>query len=377
MEVGPILTMRRLLTMHRVLLSVTLFGALTGPLAADVTVVEDDFNVYSDDFDLWLKWEPATGGGVVPPPLEVQDAGILTTDAAMFPGIEGKAVAHVGGAVNQWFPLPDFFDPVNQDNILEPTEDQSIAFGGDIFLSSSNSRLSVGLRSNAPANILEIGAWNTDARTFAYRLNSFESGDVDWQFFDLPPTLDTNADGTVTPGDLGPAWHRFQATVTPADVTFELDVFRDGTVDATAVVPATPSSAMFDSLRIGGPSGLTSAAEGAFDNIFLRLEDGMPDGGGVIPGDYNNNGRVEQGDLDLVLLNWGTDGTTPPPNWINHLPQGNIDQAELDGVLLNWGNTADQLAGAAAVPEPAAILLVWAAGAALGAARSLRRRPRP
>ena len=38
-------------------------------------------------------------------------------------------------------------------------------------------------------------------------------------------------------------------------------------------------------------------------------------GGPSIPGDYNNSGQVEQGDLDLVLQNWGvdTDVTGIPP----------------------------------------------------------------
>jgi hypothetical protein len=76
-----------------------------------------------------------------------------------------------------------------------------------------------------------------------------------------------------------------------------------------------------------------------------------------IPGDYNDNGQVEQGDLDLVLLNWGQPGV--PNGWTNDLPMGNIDQAELDGVLLNWGNMAAAgLGGAAGVPEPASWLLV-------------------
>jgi hypothetical protein len=78
-------------------------------------------------------------------------------------------------------------------------------------------------------------------------------------------------------------------------------------------------------------------------------------GGEGIPGDYNGNGTVEQADLDLVLLNWGTGGV--PGGWTNDLPEGNIDQAELDGVLLNWGNTA-ALGSAAGVPEPSSLTLV-------------------
>jgi uncharacterized membrane protein len=77
-----------------------------------------------------------------------------------------------------------------------------------------------------------------------------------------------------------------------------------------------------------------------------------------LAGDYNNNGSVEQADLDLVLLNWGADATTPPAGWITNLPSGAVDQAELDVVLLNWG-AAGTIGGATstAVPEPATAVL--------------------
>ncbi len=73
-----------------------------------------------------------------------------------------------------------------------------------------------------------------------------------------------------------------------------------------------------------------------------------------IAGDYNASGQVEQGDLDLVLQNWGRDTVVSgiPTGWTNDLPDGLIDQAELDGVLLNWGATAAPSFGGASVPEP-------------------------
>lgn len=75
-----------------------------------------------------------------------------------------------------------------------------------------------------------------------------------------------------------------------------------------------------------------------------------------VAGDYNNNGRVEQADLDLVLLNWGAPADGLPADWLNERPMsGIVDQAELDGVLLNWGNMAAP--GAQAIPEPGALLL--------------------
>lgn len=58
----------------------------------------------------------------------------------------------------------------------------------------------------------------------------------------------------------------------------------------------------------------------------------------LIIGDYNGNGEVEQGDLDLVSLNWGQPAVPPPAGWVNDLPSGTIDQDELDRVSLNWGN---------------------------------------
>jgi hypothetical protein len=94
------------------------------------------------------------------------------------------------------------------------------------------------------------------------------------------------------------------------------------------------------------------------------------EGGAGIDGDYNGNGTVEQADLDLVLLNWGTGGV--PGGWVNDLPEGNIDQAELDGVLLNWGNSG-ALGSGAGVPEPSTMaILVLAAAGLLAMARPRR-----
>lgn len=77
----------------------------------------------------------------------------------------------------------------------------------------------------------------------------------------------------------------------------------------------------------------------------------------LVPGDYNDDGTVEQGDLDLVLLNWGDEVTSGVANWINNPPtDGVIDQNDLDRVLLNWGGTA--AVAASVVPEPASACLV-------------------
>jgi hypothetical protein len=99
-------------------------------------------------------------------------------------------------------------------------------------------------------------------------------------------------------------------------------------------------------------------------------------------GDYNANALVEQGDLDLVLLNWGTELLDPNgAGWIHDAPSGPIGQSELDAVLLNWGKTPERSAAAAlasGVPEPtaAALAVVGIMGAVLSARRSRRGIPR-
>ncbi len=94
----------------------------------------------------------------------------------------------------------------------------------------------------------------------------------------------------------------------------------------------------------------------------------------VLAGDYNGSGLVEQGDLDLVLQNWGLDTGVGgiPAGWLNDLPSGLIEQEELDGVLSNWGATASPDFGGVVVPEPTMAWLV-AAGVYAGLPRRLRR----
>ncbi|MEM8783489.1 MAG: hypothetical protein AAGE65_11620 [Planctomycetota bacterium] len=74
-------------------------------------------------------------------------------------------------------------------------------------------------------------------------------------------------------------------------------------------------------------------------------------------GDYNDSGLVEQGDLNLVLNNWGSDTTIDgvPDGWVNDLPAGIVDQAELNKVLNNWGAGSGSLVSGRTVPEPVGV----------------------
>ena len=96
----------------------------------------------------------------------------------------------------------------------------------------------------------------------------------------------------------------------------------------------------------------------------------------AIEGDYDTSSLVDQGDLDLVLLNWG-DTSVPPGFDENAIPgggpfDGQMDQNELDGVLLNWGDTLAVAAGTA-VPEPSSTSMIIAVLAVMSLVRHSKR----
>jgi hypothetical protein len=96
-----------------------------------------------------------------------------------------------------------------------------------------------------------------------------------------------------------------------------------------------------------------------------------------LSGDYNGNGIVEQGDLDLVLLHWGAGAMTAPERWVNDLPSGLVDQDELDRVLLGWGDLIVRpQAEAVSVPEPGAVCVLAVSLLALGIQAPRRRTTR-
>ena len=73
-----------------------------------------------------------------------------------------------------------------------------------------------------------------------------------------------------------------------------------------------------------------------------------------LEGDLNGDGFVGSGDLDLVRGNWGAAGTGNPGDANK---DGYVNSADLDIVRANWGRSEP-----AAVPEPAAALLVLVGG---------------
>jgi MYXO-CTERM domain-containing protein len=191
----------------------------------------------------------------------------------------------------------------------------------------------------------------------------------------------TDTDEFVTIGDVGDGWHRYTATISPTTVTITLDLFRDGVrnnardeagvvvgqgeanvPDAKMVFPIGTNVAGFNALRLGGPSGLTSAGAGAtgFDNILLKLVDVTAP---TNDADFDDDGDVDADDFNTWTTTFGAAATATTGDATGDGKNDGLD-------FLAWQAQFDPPApGAAAVPEPASAALALLALAALGATR--------
>ncbi len=124
-------------------------------------------------------------------------------------------------------------------------------------------------------------------------------------------------------------------------------------------------SGAFDAINVSGlAAGLDAIVNVTGTAAILQIINDLG-----LAGDYNDNGSVEQGDLDLVLNNWGGPRTAAFVANTDGFATLNVDQEELDRVLNNWGSSNAPSFAGFAVPEPGMAAL------ALGlAGLSLRRR---
>ncbi|MEM9753569.1 MAG: hypothetical protein AAF916_09310 [Planctomycetota bacterium] len=109
----------------------------------------------------------------------------------------------------------------------------------------------------------------------------------------------------------------------------------------------------------------TAPEDIAFDNVAISGIEGVLG----IPGDYDDDGQVAQGDLNLVLNNWGQTAPFLPNS--DPFASAIVDQEELNRVLNNWGSTSAPSFERFTVPEPGVL-----AGAAVAATGLLTRRRR-
>jgi len=147
-------------------------------------------------------------------------------------------------------------------------------------------------------------------------------------------------DPTIT----GDGYHLFEMLYDPTVNATDVEIIVDG-ISAGFMPPA--ASNFGDRFNFG------SSDSGALGSFNWNLVELLILGGEnpLIPGDFNNSGEVDAGDLNLVLFNWDQPGSSLPSDWVNQVPSGNVGVLELNDVLFNWGSTG----ASATVPEPSAL----------------------
>jgi len=191
---------------------------------------------------------------------------------------------------------------------------------------------------------------------------SFAQDDPDYYGDFLPPVsppVGQQVDhGPTAAGALGFQWltFEFQAVDDVVLVIIEktngdrLPIFR---IDESAAPSLGESFVLlYDDDWYPSIAGRPEMQFGLFDNVVVE---------NLISGDFNADGFVNQSDLDLVLLNWGTDTTTViSDGWINTLGLTDlVSQNELDDVLLNWGNG---IPPRVTIPEPTTLAVAGLVG---------------
>ncbi|MEM1028184.1 MAG: hypothetical protein AAGJ38_08880 [Planctomycetota bacterium] len=131
------------------------------------------------------------------------------------------------------------------------------------------------------------------------------------------------------------------------------------TIDAATIDLLNAANDGDAGFNLGFYANSDSAASGTFvlDNIrILGAVGGLIDAA-ALAGDFDSSGSVEQGDLNLVLTNWGTNRTFE--DGVTTFASDNVDQEELNVVLTNWGSSgpAPSFEGFA-VPEPGALAVL-------------------
>lgn len=156
---------------------------------------------------------------------------------------------------------------------VKPIPGEVLVFSADIYDDGAiNKRVTAGLRqTDPPANFIEMGMYNAPIH-YAFRTVLFDAdgafGGPHWLAFE------NIRDDNGQPIDNQPiaGWHRFQVEITTTSLTYILDLNSDGFINATATVFAKTRMDGFDTIRLGGPSGLMSRGGGGkFDNISLRF----------------------------------------------------------------------------------------------------------
>lgn len=206
--------------------------------ASATTIFSDDFESYADTAAMQAVWGAA---------------GLGTLDAAF--GNPGQSMAHPAGS-----------DNIVTVPVQQATASAPLIYTADIYDdgTAANKRLTAGLRFSGVANLLEMGMYNSPNH---YAVRAVLPG-PSWVAFDNI----TDDGGSSIANEPVVGWHTFQVVLDGTNATFTLDLGSTGIINSTAILPAAWNANGVDSIRLGGPSSLSSpGGGGAFDNVSLVI----------------------------------------------------------------------------------------------------------
>ncbi|MEM8494007.1 MAG: hypothetical protein AAF663_01310 [Planctomycetota bacterium] len=200
--------------------------------------------------------------------------------------------------------------------------------------------------------------------------------------FQLPAVLDVVAASVPATLNVGDDFDLALDISNAADVSVALgadeldyvfntsgDLFGSGAGIDAALGGGITELVTLDTSTPGIKSGLitVTATSAAAANALVTIPVSFEVVAAALLGDFTGDGLVEQGDLNLVLNNWGETRTFG--DGASVFSTSVVDQEELNAVLNNWGQAAAPNFADSSVPEPA-----WALGL-LSAALLKRRQP--
>lgn len=144
------------------------------------------------------------------------------------------------------------------------------------------------------------------------------------------------------------------------DLLGALSIDPDTTINVTLADGFTPQVGETYEIITGATSvggGFGTVVTNGIEMIARSVAGGVVlEVASALAGDFNGDGLVDNGDLNLLLGNWGS--SSVPSEWVNGL-SGTVDNEELNALLANWGTGSST-----AVPEPATGLFLLVALAA-------------
>ena len=216
----------------------------------------ETFDDYPPSFDLKTVYPLANSAN---------PNGAIVTDSSLYNGIEGSAaefdpVTTMNGALHRIH--------IDELSILDPAIFGPLIFRADIYDDGITEfkRVHVDARFQPTVggsqNIIQMGMRPFPGGQFGHAQLGFPGSPSIWKGFRLPEEMDERV-------EIGPGWHRFSVMISMTELVYQLDLHRDGTVDAVDIEPVFLLPVGFNEVRFGKLGFHPEPALVAFDNIRL------------------------------------------------------------------------------------------------------------